>query len=920
MSYSDIVLADTPAVLLALDEASGATATDSSGNGHNGTYTGTVTYGETGPISGHTAVKFDANGEYVSTADTFAYPGGNFALEIWFKGSTKPASGEAAILSLGDSVNASLYSPNLTIDASGHVTVHAVDNTGTVSITGATDVTDGSWHHIVATARSGGTLKLYIDGALDDDPVAFGTLWGATALKLWVGAGTGYAHRIGDISGTAAWAALYGHSLTAKRVLAHATDTEPAAPDVPDPTFPTIAGTPSVGHVLRCQPGSWWTDGGATISYQWRRDGSNIGSATSASYTLQAADAGAVIDCNVTATGTPTETQDSDDVTCQASATLDWDPNYRQSWEPDTLLLFDPDQETTFWSGAVEGYEDRAGIFTSTAMSSAWRGGGLITKINGKYRRGIQVSNGSGEIFARGVILPTDQFTVEFFVKSAAAWSSQDDVDFVTFAASVASVTTVRMAVGCKPDAGGLRLRATGVGFDEDLVVGLLPAATWISVAFTYDGTTLRLYIDGDDAGEADIAAPPFTWSDDIGIRLLSWTNHGVGAGSNWQLSDLRVSRVCRTPFTTADVTAASTVAFSSSSTEDTSPYLAGGVHHMPVDSSYLSVETDVGLVIARHDKLDSAVPIVAGAPDTDHPVAGASGDFSYNMGPVNHLCDYLAARNLALYLNFGSCPQILGGSVAPLSLVDCADPDVIGGDETAWAPDVPSGTADYVSICTDIYQYIRDTYPSQAIPYVGYANEPDLGGSTFWEGTPAQLFAVYEALADAIKAIDSTQAVGGIELNDWINNYATWAQAFIDYCGDHTVPLDFVSWHDYSGDLNQSAKIADQALTLASDNSLPEPALLIGECNWNGFGMATFPYRETNMAINDWSAAWVIAHALALRHAGVTARFHFFLGDTADTATGADGLETAAGVFDTDNPQPWAAANALRVVHLLTE
>lgn len=60
---------------------------------------------------------------------------------------------------------------------------------------------------------------------------------------------------------------------------------------------PTIAGTAAVGATLTATPGEW--SPAATLTYSWRRDGTKIPGATSASYTLVTADAGTKITVGV---------------------------------------------------------------------------------------------------------------------------------------------------------------------------------------------------------------------------------------------------------------------------------------------------------------------------------------------------------------------------------------------------------------------------------------------------------------------------------------------------------------------------------------------------------------------------------------------------------------------------------------------
>ncbi len=67
-------------------------------------------------------------------------------------------------------------------------------------------------------------------------------------------------------------------------------------------TGPAVTGSTYVGASLTCDPGTWNGIPAPTFAYKWLRNGSPIGSATSASYATVAADAGTAISCEVTAT------------------------------------------------------------------------------------------------------------------------------------------------------------------------------------------------------------------------------------------------------------------------------------------------------------------------------------------------------------------------------------------------------------------------------------------------------------------------------------------------------------------------------------------------------------------------------------------------------------------------------------------
>ena len=63
----------------------------------------------------------------------------------------------------------------------------------------------------------------------------------------------------------------------------------------------------------------------------------------------------------------------------------------------------------------------------------------------------------------------------------------------------------------------------------------------------------------------------------------------------------------------------------------------------------------------------------------------------------------------------------------------------------------------------------------------------------------------MYAERVAAIRAIDAGAKVGGPEVAEW-NDAVTWVKGLIDYCGAHSMPLDFVSIHPYTGRLSETA------------------------------------------------------------------------------------------------------------------
>ena len=73
--------------------------------------------------------------------------------------------------------------------------------------------------------------------------------------------------------------------------------------------------------------------------------------------------------------------------------------------------------------------------------------------------------------------------------------------------------------------------------------------------------------------------------------------------------------------------------------------------------------------------------------------------------------------------------------------------------------------------------------------------NEPDLQVVFFSQDREAY-FRLYEATARAIKAVDPLLLVGGPATSG-----SKWVAPFLRWCGEHQVPVDFVTTHQYAGD-----------------------------------------------------------------------------------------------------------------------
>lgn len=73
--------------------------------------------------------------------------------------------------------------------------------------------------------------------------------------------------------------------------------------------------------------------------------------------------------------------------------------------------------------------------------------------------------------------------------------------------------------------------------------------------------------------------------------------------------------------------------------------------------------------------------------------------------------------------------------------------------------------------------------------------NEPDLK-TPFFDGTQEEYFRLYEITVQAVKAVDDKLKVGGPATSN-----SKWISAFVQYCKEHSLPVDFITTHQYAGD-----------------------------------------------------------------------------------------------------------------------
>jgi hypothetical protein len=165
---ADALAVDRSAALFQwpLGDTTGTTAADSSGNGHTGSYQGTITTTTTGSL----ACPRDAGAAWsLNGASSWAYfptqvtNPTTFTEEIWFK--TSVAGGRLIGFGTGSTAASGQYDRHLYIDKNGAVVFGVYASAIKTVQTTSGSYANGAWHYAAGVLSPAG-MSLYVDGAL----------------------------------------------------------------------------------------------------------------------------------------------------------------------------------------------------------------------------------------------------------------------------------------------------------------------------------------------------------------------------------------------------------------------------------------------------------------------------------------------------------------------------------------------------------------------------------------------------------------------------------------------------------------------------------------------------------------------------------------------------------------------------------
>lgn len=308
------------------DDAANTTVADQSSGGNDGTLNGgdnTDDISTTGPNNWLTkALQLNGTDDFISLGDLAGLEFGTGDSFSWGLFCNPDAADEGGYL-IGKATSNSDVDEGTALYWDGaNEQLHETGGNSTSDGAGSNAVfTDTDWA-LAGVSSTGGTATFYRNGSSAGSDTYTAGQNASTAADARIGNRSDAAVAATLFAGGVAGAFAFGRSLSAGE---HAQIN--AGPEPVNSVAPALSGAERVGQTLSCTSGTWGLDspfssggnGTITYSYQWTRSNdaggtgeSDIGGATSGTYTLVSADEGKYLRCRVRASNTGGYDADAD--------------------------------------------------------------------------------------------------------------------------------------------------------------------------------------------------------------------------------------------------------------------------------------------------------------------------------------------------------------------------------------------------------------------------------------------------------------------------------------------------------------------------------------------------------------------------------------------------------------------------------
>ncbi|HVM47547.1 MAG TPA: family 20 glycosylhydrolase, partial [Candidatus Acidoferrum sp.] len=197
-----------------------------------------------------------------------------------------------------------------------------------------------------------------------------------------------------------------------------------------------------------------------------------------------------------------------------------------------------------------------------------------------------------------------------------------------------------------------------------------------------------------------------------------------------------------------------------------------------------------------------------------------------------------------------------------------------LGYSERPQRVDPPSDNEKWTQVMLHVIRHYRQGWANGHhwnIRYWEVWNEPSGEG---WTGTPQEYFRLYATVAKEVKNLDPSLMVGGPALGSPDpNKDRAFAAAFIEYCQQHQLPLDFFSWHHYFIKPQEFIEHAARHRRDLDGHGFKNTKLFLTEWGWYSGRPTHLTDRATiDDAAADLSAMMVLQDRVELAH--------FYVGD----------------------------------------